>query len=225
MQGQLTEMKSGGEDTKALAKAAEKSAKVAEDALIVTTRPWISVTPHITGDLVYDAKTGIVSIPFEFVLENVGNSPAMGADVVAKITPLPTDHREVYSSIGGCKPRKDSKGKDDPGFTVFPKQTERPTQFFQITRQEIADEHLRIGGPFYAHISNVAITPRIVGCAVYRFTFSDEYHFTPFVYELRYIDLDTPSPNNRPPIDMSKGRIPADRIDLRQIYRTGLSPD
>jgi hypothetical protein len=55
-------------------KAADRSAQVAERALILTDRPWIAVRVEMTGELIFD--TDEIDAEIGITIKNVGKSPA-----------------------------------------------------------------------------------------------------------------------------------------------------
>src|SRR4051812_21404513 len=67
------------------AKAANRSAKVAEDASIAADRAWISIRAEIIDNLRFERDRVVVGVGFD--MTNVGKSPATHVDILAEFCP------------------------------------------------------------------------------------------------------------------------------------------
>jgi hypothetical protein len=65
--------------------AANRSAKVAEEALVTNDRAWISIKAEVIGPLVFEKDRVHIGIGFDMI--NVGNSPATHVEILAELCP------------------------------------------------------------------------------------------------------------------------------------------
>jgi hypothetical protein len=112
--------------------ATMESVVVAEKTLSVTQRPWIRVDIDIGGPLVYDINGA--NFTFNFILENIGNSPARDVWPEFKIVLLnsgdiitPFDVREIQTEL--CRAHYFSEGKYHPTNNLY-NRSERTPQYY-----------------------------------------------------------------------------------------------
>jgi hypothetical protein len=83
------------------AKAAKRSADIADRLLTWTDRPWVDVRLKITGDLKFDTVEGCM-MKIKLTLENIGKSPAIGLGFYVRFCPSISQavesHREMVES-------------------------------------------------------------------------------------------------------------------------------
>jgi len=184
---------------------------VANQALVVSNRPWISVEPKLLSGLSYDS-TGDGHITIGFDLKNVGHSPA---DI---ITPVSS---KFFIRFGGhpkinetqrewCAAPAYSGTGSKYGFTLFPDETSDAEQVSQlIERNDVAILRERV------QTDNVV--PVLLGCVKYTFVFDSKEHHTGFIRHLRWAD--PASSYGR--IDPAKGNIPKEQLRLDKLVAPG----
>jgi hypothetical protein len=95
---------------------AQKSAEAAERSLIAANRPWIKVDLRVGGPIHYNANGA--NFTLIYVLNNIGNSPALNVDVRPRVINFMLNARtELLKDIEGWKKL------DSPiwrGYTLFP---------------------------------------------------------------------------------------------------------
>jgi hypothetical protein len=82
---QADDMKASIEAAADSAKAANRSAKVAEEALVANDRAWISIKAEVIAPLVFEKDRVLIGVGFD--MTNVGNSPATHVDISAELCP------------------------------------------------------------------------------------------------------------------------------------------
>jgi hypothetical protein len=114
---------------------------VAHDTLIASNRPWISCKVEIAGDLTWTPE-GDARLRFHFIVENVGNAPAMEVGIFPALHifipgrehPLFTLHRMAQHNRDlGIPPG----GGLASGLALFPKETHTFPYILPIKRSDI----------------------------------------------------------------------------------------
>jgi hypothetical protein len=195
-------------------KAAADAVGVSERQIEASERPWVSDDISLTSALKFDADGGRVSV--KYVMENTGKTPANNVGVEAKIVPFSTmaidEIERVTKAIRERAVRKHSL----VGHTLFPGKTFTVTTSTPIERTEMVAEAERMGFPGAAN----AITPAIVGCAVYRSPFSERYHQTGFIIHL--YRRDPAAPNAGFTISTAAGtELTLDKIRVDRSFISG----
>jgi hypothetical protein len=201
--------------TKQSADAATKAANVAEDTLIATQRPWVSVELSVAGPLTFTDEEARVEIGF--LLKNTGNSPAINVQVEAEIALFMGDvsgaPHEIMKQI--CKRAKASPDDNAVlGHTIFPND-QFPYRVNLGKRRDQIREALRNFG----EKNNDWFAPAVVGCVSYRFAFQPGRHTTEFYADLRKVDRDNP----KVPLTfkMSDGNVSANQMVLLRSFIGG----
>jgi hypothetical protein len=162
------------------AQSAKQSAEIAEKALLVSERPWVSVEIAIASDLTYN-QDGEARIEIAFILKNTGKSPATNVFVDAEFTPLMTDKgvgldkmQEICARV-----RAAPTGKRLLGHSIF------PGDAFTY-RINLGMPKTQFDKPFANTAALDFFTPTLVGCVSYLFPSRiTTTHVTEFVADLR----------------------------------------
>jgi hypothetical protein len=188
---------------------------IANQTLIASNRPWISIEPIIASDFIWNAEGA--RITFKFKLKNIGHAPA---DVVTPITSA------VYLMVPG---HMDPAGRqhqlcDTPkfpwrgllGFTIFPDETDDSEANGElIPRKDIDSAFHRDNG------QTIEITPTLIGCVKYRYALDNLEHQTGFIRILSWID--PAQPERLSGFDPIKSTVPMDRIKFSKIIAPALA--
>lgn len=199
--------------------AAEKSAEIAERAVIAAHRPWVKVDIQVGGPIIYNVNGA--NFTLKYILKNIGHSPATNVNVSPRVIfpildPEVTENfnprAELQKHIVELKKRLPSPF----GFALFPE--EIIIQVITVTMPQ--DEIKR------ATKMTGAIYPRIIGAVDYRIGLDDKPHQTGFMVEIRRNDVPRPATiaNNRsqPAIFIDEGDVPASEVRLfRSILEGG----
>lgn len=203
------------------ADAAKQSADVAEKTLVATNRPWISVGISIGSDLTYDTQ-GDARVVINFVLKNVGNSPAANVQILSEIPVVFGDARPFQKAISDREKLRPA-GLGNLGVTLFPGETQTHARNLPISRVSIEEfRRNMIADNGWPEDMPMAFLPTLVGCVDYKFTFAEGHHQTGFILELRKRDV--ANPNLALNFDVQEGAIPAHRLWLTQGF-VGIPPD
>jgi hypothetical protein len=183
------------------ANAAQKSATVAEQTLISTQRPWITVNMQITKGLVFDERGATIEITF--IEKNVGKSPAVGIDFRPKIICLYKEGDWIIEQ----KKILDTLITEESikGYTLFPGDHTVMHSAFTLSWDDIKK---------YA-LDGKIITPFLFGIVYYRFTYDSSIHKTAFVNLIGKVnDRDV---NAIQAISIDEGNIPIEKLILVNI--------
>jgi hypothetical protein len=156
--------------------AAIKSADTARDALIVSQRPWVSVTKPFRAE-VTQVKKNEFSIRTLIPVKNFGPSPALKVIAVWKMIPITANEfgiveeeapvKEIIDSMCGTAELVSDPTLFQEGFTLFPNEA--------LTRD--GKQTVIIENP-----SDV-VTSALGGCIAYRDQFNKTVHHTRFCLE------------------------------------------
>jgi len=182
--------------TQTAAAAALASAEVAQRQMELSERPWLSLDARLTIPLSFDAEHGGASLTVQFLLTNVGHSPAANAWIPASVI-LEGNPIEEQEKL--CGPYREKKERWPLGYTIFPGQT-MPQPIGLTIEQKDIDAALARGGGF--------LFPSIIGCVDYGFEFSTGHHQTGFIFHLLV-------PSDRPGIML--GIKPAPSVPEAQL--------
>lgn len=190
------------------AKAAKKSAETSEKTLITTHRPWISVHPKIGSELKFNDKGGEITI--EFNIKNVGDSPAIGVWLKAKIF-LQTPQRNMLRE----KTKICNVIKEKPsiiGYTLFPNEMFVHNRIFLISKDKIKQSYRDFAKTAKDAPPVNSILPVIVGCVKYKFPIDQSIHRTDFIVNIHRRDPN--KPNSWFVIYPTSGTLPRNMISL-----------
>jgi hypothetical protein len=171
--------------TNTLVAETRKISEVNKRQLEVTQRPWVTAKLSVGGNGLSFTKDGKAVLDGVVVLKNIGHSPAVEISTVYAVVALnavdifgePTDAIRIQRLI--CdEVRRNPKVVDDtprvnilfPGDETTPSQVESTSYSFDVDALKLS---------FGSYVS-----PVVVGCVDYRFTFATEHHQTGFIYRL-----------------------------------------
>jgi hypothetical protein len=157
------------------AKAANRSAEVAENALIATDRAWISIKAKIIGPLTF--KDGFVAINVRFDMTNVGKSPATHAELFAQLGSDLIEARDIAAEamlpIG--------RELFDYGVVLFPTDTSDRDFYLRLPiakfKESIARAIKLIADSKSIAVPMTVASPAIMVCAYYRLGSSHDHPF------------------------------------------------
>jgi len=165
MQGQLDEMKA--------------ASKIAEDTLIATQRPWVSVNTIIgPRGLFFDVNGA--NLDLIFYLKNTGPTPAVNVRIIGnpRIDVATNDRISELERIcdAASKHPIDSKMF---AHTVFPGDVLTLNMIYSFADQPLLDAQVAKNYGF--------IMPVVIGCIDYSFAFGDHnHHQSRFIYDLDF---------------------------------------
>jgi hypothetical protein len=192
-----------------MARIIREQVRLAREEFTATHRPWVSIkSMTAVSPLVIDEGGAHVTI--QFILENVGGSPAVNVTVASEMGPNVGADFGVKEQRDLCQRERDGSPEIGPfGHTLFPDQTftiDVPVYIPPETMDALRPEkgsRLKLFGPF------------IVGCVSYKFTFVEGYHQTGFILALRRRDPNSPAGRIFPVED---GEIPMADLILTPSY-------
>jgi hypothetical protein len=197
MKGQLAEMKT--------------ASRIAEDNLIATQRPWISVNLTIgPRGLFFDANGANLDLIFS--LKNTGTTPA----ITVRIEGSPRIDVGVNDRIAELEKVCATAGQEPPhpkmfAHTIFPGETLHLPISYSFASKELLDS-MTAKPPGFVH-------PVIIGCIDYFFTFDEpKHHQSRFVYEL---DYPIPGGGGARAIKVSDGNKAAEVLRLTRSFEAG----
>ena len=118
--------------------AAEKSARIAEDTLVATQRPWVTADIQVGGPLRYDVNGANITV--RFILRNIGHSPAMHVWIDAQVT-APTFLAGDQWDLQGQQRQIISDLRSRPpypyGYVIFPGMTAVQDFTLMISQDEL----------------------------------------------------------------------------------------
>jgi hypothetical protein len=160
--------------------AAQRSADIANKQLEQSSRPWISVKRAVVPPIVFDEKGG--SITIEFMMKNIGHSPAMytvlNTDVVLSEVPV---RQTALCGWGHSTWENQEQISHTFGVTILP-----DDQLVRRITYRLDAEAIKRA----SETGHGFITPTLVGCADYQFEFAPGHHKTAFVDEVFRADKD-----------------------------------
>jgi hypothetical protein len=165
------------------AKAAAKSAEVAENAIIAADRAWISIKAEIIENLKFEKERIVIGVGFD--MTNVGKSPATHVDIWAEFCPDIMAAKEQ-----GQKAAKIGGSLLDFGVVLFGGDVEernwRDMEFPAADfKKIISDAKIRRKEDGDAEAEFHTTWPAIMACATYRLAGSSKTHHTVILFEVR----------------------------------------
>jgi hypothetical protein len=180
------------------ADAAKQAADVAKDTLTATNRPWIQIKAiTIASSLIFeptpDDHEGRVNL--NFLIKNTGNSPAVRIQVFTKLTignisDLRSAQKIYCDDIRALQDRGSNSRLLQPEITLFPGDQISIASVAWMNPDQLAEFREWAG-----KIPGAIVTPVIIGCVLYEFTFAKGYHQTGIIYGIRKL---TPYPPDQP---------------------------
>jgi hypothetical protein len=160
------------------AEAAKKSADIAQDTLVASNRPWISILqPVPDGGLTWEDKGARLTI--SLAIRNVGKSPAFDIAVEADQFVLGPDNFDIGAAVARhcaeVRRRQIARAASGQhGEVLFPDES-LPIRLGLLFGQEQIDAAVKnMGQPFFS--------PVIVICADYRSPITKQSHTTGLAY-------------------------------------------
>jgi hypothetical protein len=163
--------------TRDLFRAAETQALLTQRIFVSTERPWMSVVSATAGQLTVTPEQSTLIV--RFILKNTGKTPAMDVNLFAELFVYTKNERSDAAALEGVVQRTLSLNKKS-GETFFPGDERGEMELGAVNAQRglvITRAAIEASYP-PAEKVNVAI----VGCVIYRFTFEEGQHFTPFIF-------------------------------------------
>lgn len=184
MRDQLPDLHTSAEAAKDAAKAADASAKTAQQQLEMSERPWMSAEFFINQPIEFQPN-GDIGAQVHAIIKNIGHSVAtdvrliLGADPEGKglwFTEIPKAQKEM------CEVWRNVKFPSDTGSftTLFPGEAYTENESFVVTRKQIDKVQVQDRSSGKNVITGIAL----FGCVEYKFAFAPGYHQTGFSYEL-----------------------------------------
>jgi hypothetical protein len=175
------------DDTKKSIAIAQRSATVAENALVATDRAWVSIKAKIIGPLTF--KDGYVAISVKFDMTNVGKSPATHAELFATLCPDLIEARnsgtEATQSIG--------RELFDYGVVLFPTDISDRVFYLRLPiekfKERIAKAIKLIADSKSVAVPMTVANPAIMVCAYYRLAGVKKDHHTIILFEIQNTDI------------------------------------
>jgi hypothetical protein len=189
------------------ANAAKKAAGAAAEQAEMLDRPWVTISPVISGPLIYSDKR--VTMSFLFVPKNIGHSPAQDVLIIPELIPvfMGDDVREEQKRICSGAP---SININFPKYVLFP---EEP--FSEPFGLDMSHESIVVHwGKLPPNIPEPDPIPiGLVGCVDYTYESSPRHHQTGFAFDIVL-------PNGGMPL-RSLSPIPPTSLVLRQHANGG----
>jgi hypothetical protein len=179
------------------ADAAESAARTAQDTLIASERPWITVQADIVGPLTFDANGA--HLPIRYRLKNIGHSPAVNV-WGDQILYMPIDPQRDTNSERSRLCSETEKRSLTMGQAIFPTQ-----DLVGTIVTSAGNEDIRNSTRFIRFLN-----PAIIVCVAYRSTLdANSWHHTGMIYELFRTD------GNGLTFAITPGiTVPANRLNL-----------
>ena len=214
------ETKEATKATKIAADAAAKAATTAQQQLEMSERPWITVTitfeepphAHSAAPSLFFNPDGSANLNAFVVIKNIGHSVATSIHVHPMMYPttlqdLSTDPINRQKVLCDKVRGETQDAKRLP--YLFPGEESTLNFTFGMNKEDI---HAALqNNPPEAFGRQPIIFPVIYGCVNYTFSFSNEIHQTPILYQLV-------------PVRVAPGVIPGAKLELIKIF-AGKAPD
>lgn len=146
------------------ADAAKKSADVAQNTLIATQRPWISVKIELVSPLRFSEKD--VKATFRFTLKNVGVSPANNVYVDPLLVPTFGEPGEALQKLQADYRGRKLTDVQIGGLSLFPGDFE--TENIDVTLTREVDRNAREAKNVPPNTLKDSLSPTLVGAVIYR---------------------------------------------------------
>jgi hypothetical protein len=163
--------------TQQVSSAAKSTAEATARQFELSQRPWISIDTSIQSPLTFTPE-GAAQVSVNFVIRNVGNTPAKGLSVQPRIFIASRGEQDpVMQRSKVCEENRTREAETDG--TLFPKVELTKSVTFAADAWDIVKELNRTG----------SFSPVVIVCASYQSTFDDSARYTTgVIYYLRRID-------------------------------------
>jgi hypothetical protein len=177
----LSQSRATSRATQQASSAAKSTAEATARQLELSQRPWISIDTSIESPLTFTSE-GAAQVSVNFVIRNVGSTPAKGLSVQPKILIASQGEQDpVMQRSKVCEENRTREPETDG--TLFPKVELTKSVTFLGDPWDIVKESTRTG----------SFSPVVIVCASYRSTFDDSARYTTgVIYYLRRIDPSHP---------------------------------
>ncbi len=202
------------------AEAAKISADIANETLVASRRPWVSVE-IIDHEGVEIDKT----FRFAFRLKNYGSTPAVSVFISPTgVLWQPGGDDPAARQKDICEATFDGQPVGFGPFTLTPNQEHVESAGMDLFSKDAVTKSLAAG----PHANSIAIFPHIMGCVRYKSTFDSSIHKTPFNVQITRKPSKSVKDNSPEllAIRTDIGPIPANLISLRSMnWHSGIQPD
>jgi hypothetical protein len=177
----LSQSRATSRATEQVSSAAKSTAEATARQLELSQRPWISIDTSIESPLTFTPE-GAAQVRVNFVIRNVGSTPAKGLSVQPRILIASWGEQDpVMQRSKVCEENRTREAETDG--TLFPKVEVTKSVTFVADAWDIVKELNRTG----------SFSPVVIVCASYRSTFDDSARYTTgVIYYLRRIDPSHP---------------------------------
>jgi hypothetical protein len=177
----LSQSRATSRATQQVSSAAKSTAEATARQLELSQRPWISIDTSVESPLTFTPE-GAAQVSVNFVIRNVGSTPAKGLSVQPKILIASRGEQDpVMQRSKVCEENRMREAETDG--TLFPKVELTKSVTFVADAWDIVKELNRTG----------SFSPVVIVCASYRSTFDDSARYTTgVIYYLRKIDPSHP---------------------------------
>ena len=177
----LSQSRATSRATQQVSSAAKSTAEATARQFELSQRPWISIDTSIESPLTFTSE-GAAQVSVNFIIRNVGNTPAKGLSVQPKILIASRGEQDpVMQRSKVCEENRTREPETDG--TLFPKVEFTKSVTFVADAWDIVKELNRTG----------SFSPVVIVCASYRSTFDDSARYTTgVIYYLRRIDPSHP---------------------------------
>lgn len=155
-------------------KAATRAAGVAQQQLDLSMRPWLMDELVSAGPIAPNADGEVIS--FAIQLTNVGHTPAVNVNVMAKVVNSQgvADIKQQQEEL--CLPYKNLPVSQTWGETIFPAPGKPLIKRFALTLGKTELDKTLISLP------RTTFLPNAIGCVDYTVSYSGEHHQIGFFY-------------------------------------------
>jgi hypothetical protein len=189
---------------------ARQTAEAAEQSVIEANRAWIKVDIQVGGPIHYNVNGA--NFTLIYVLENVGNSPALNVEVHPRLIDAVIHARtELLKDVELRKELRPSS----LGYSMFPGDRIKQPITVSLPQDQIKEATKLLP----------AIYPTIIGTVTYRMGLDDACHQTGFLVEISRNNTPRPFTTERnywpAAIWVEEGDVPADQVRLIRSFLDG----
>lgn len=182
-------------------RAAIQQARIAQQQLTLSERPWISVDVRAVKPLVFSTSGAETDI--QFMLRNLGHSPAKYVDFHFAALSIFGNIEEARSEQQRiCDHMRELSNSADIRDTILPGEKLMQGRAFRITKSEVDEKTYR-----FPMRSTILLA--VVGCVDYQFTFAEGHHQTGFVFLVLQ--------SNGSGIDPTVDTLPMEQVGFSQV--------
>jgi hypothetical protein len=161
---------------------AREQANIAQEALVASIRPWISLDADIDRPIRFDK--GGAHLFINWTLKNYGHTPAPYISLWAEIVPLETEETDRVERLRCHDPEQGRNHKLLTDSSLFPEESMTLLQSFDISRSSLDKAQAENG--------HRGVLIEVYGCVDYMFASSKVLHVTTATYALGEKSPDRP---------------------------------